>query len=180
MTSQSTTVALVLWGAVGFAACGHSGAASTNRQPAKGYPAPAPTQTVMVPAPAPLPPPPPSQDMAPPPSGVTVTVARPLQDMAPPPSAVVKPQPLTSADRPMALAGETLRFSIRGVDRADVLWMRSGPGPKNPVVGQIPPDATGVVGTGAREKVGPGEWREVTYTGVRGWVNARFLIEESR
>lgn len=71
-------------------------------------------------------------------------------------------------------------YAVRGVDPSDVLYMRAAPGSKSPVVGQIPPQARGVVGTGARQQVGPGVWHEVVYDGVQGWVNARFLVEEGR
>lgn len=78
---------------------------------------------------------------------------------------------------PAASSG-SLRFAVHGVDRSDVLNVRSEPGTSGQVVGQIPPDSRGVVGTGPRRRVGPGMWREVSYGGVRGWVNERFLIQE--
>ena len=83
-----------------------------------------------------------------------------------------------TASAPAAGSAGSLRFAVRGVDRSDVLNVRSEPGTNGQVVGQIPPDSRGVVGTGPRRRVGPGMWREVSYGGVRGWVNERFLIEE--
>ena len=71
-----------------------------------------------------------------------------------------------------------VRFVVRGVASDDVLNIRSGPSPRHDVVGTIPPDATGVYGAGGRRQIGQSVWREVTYGGVRGWVNDRFLIED--
>ena len=71
------------------------------------------------------------------------------------------------------------RFAVRGVDPSDVLNVRSGPSPKHEVVGTIPPDANGVMPLGGRRQIGPAVWREVSYQGIRGWVNDRFLVEET-
>ena len=70
------------------------------------------------------------------------------------------------------------RFVVHGVAPPDLLNMRAGPSSKDEVVGTIPPDASGVVSLGASRQIGPSVWREVSYGGVRGWVNARFLVEE--
>jgi len=67
---------------------------------------------------------------------------------------------------------------VQGVDASDVLNVRSGPSPKHDVVGTIPADARGVAAVGPRRQIGPSVWREVSYDGVRGWVNDRFLVEE--
>jgi uncharacterized protein YraI len=67
---------------------------------------------------------------------------------------------------------------VHGVAPPDVLNMRAGPSSKDVVVGTIPPDASGVIAVGARRQMGPSVWREVSYGGVRGWVNARFLVED--
>jgi uncharacterized protein YraI len=56
--------------------------------------------------------------------------------------------------------------------------MRAGPSSNDAVVGTIPPDASGVISVGGRRQIGSSVWREVSYGGVRGWVNARFLVEE--
>jgi len=80
-------------------------------------------------------------------------------------------------DRPLPLA-QGPRYTVRGVDRSDVLNVRSAPGSGSPVVGQIPPDTRGVLVTGARRAVGSGYWREVSYGDVHGWVNEKFLVEE--
>jgi hypothetical protein len=70
------------------------------------------------------------------------------------------------------------RFVVHGVAAPDVLNMRAGPSSKDAVVGTIPPDASGVIAVGRRRQMGPSVWREVSYGGVHGWVNARFLVEE--
>jgi len=67
---------------------------------------------------------------------------------------------------------------VKGVDASDVLNVRSGPSPKHDVVGTIPAHARGVAAVGPRRQIGPSVWREVSYEGVRGWVNDRFLVEE--
>jgi hypothetical protein len=119
-------------------------------------PQPAATAEVppAVPSPAPAPPPPPPS----------------VQPPYEPPLPLAPADPLPSSKGP--------RFAVRGVERDDVLNVRAEPGPQSPVVGQIPPDTTGIASTGARRRVGPGMWREVSYANVRGWVNERFLIEE--
>ena len=71
----------------------------------------------------------------------------------------------------------SVRFAVRGVAPNDVLNMRSGPSPRHEVVGAIPPDAVAVYPVGRTVRFGPSVWREVSYNGVRGWVNGRFLVE---
>ena len=91
-------------------------------------------------------------------------------------------------DRPLPLAqgfpaegrpSPGRRYMVRGVDKTDVLNVRAAPGSQSPVVGRIPPDTKGVLVTGARRSVGPGVWREIRYRDVQGWVNERFLTEET-
>jgi hypothetical protein len=184
-------------------ACGHT--SGTLPPPVrKGYPTSAPpaANTTSATAPAPTPtdltaPATATAQLAPPP-GTAVTA----DDRGPPPGPAVSMLPPTRAayvkhpyEPPMPLAppsppltspspstspstSDGRRFFVRGVDRSDVLNIRAEPGPKSPVIGEIPPEATGIVSTGARRQVGPGIWREVSYRGVRGWVNERFLVEE--
>jgi uncharacterized membrane protein len=70
------------------------------------------------------------------------------------------------------------RFLVRGVAPSDALNVRSGASPRSPVVGTIPPDAGDVRATGRRLKRGSSLWWEVSYGGVRGWVNSRFLTRQ--
>ena len=43
------------------------------------------------------------------------------------------------------------------------------------ILGQIPANASGILGSGATQRVGNTRWFEVRYGEVRGWVNGRFL-----
>ena len=76
-------------------------------------------------------------------------------------------------------------FRVKGVKRSDVLNIRervddqASIGRKK-ILGQIPANATGVLGSGASLKVGPVRWYEVRYKDVRGWVNGRYLEPLSR
>jgi len=91
-------------------------------------------------------------------------------------AAPADPPPAPSSPRAVTAAGP--RFAVHGVDAADVLNVRAGPSPKHDVVGTIPADARGIAAVGPRRQIGPSVWREVSYEGVRGWVNDRFLVEE--
>jgi uncharacterized membrane protein len=70
------------------------------------------------------------------------------------------------------------RFLVRGVAASDALNVRSGASPRSPVVGTIPPDAGDVRTTGKRLQRGSSLWWEVSYGGVHGWVNSRFLARQ--
>jgi uncharacterized membrane protein len=43
------------------------------------------------------------------------------------------------------------------------------------ILGQIPANGRGILGSGATQRVGNTRWFEVRYGEVRGWVNGRFL-----
>ncbi|MDP3969671.1 MAG: SH3 domain-containing protein [Nocardioides sp.] len=74
--------------------------------------------------------------------------------------------------RPAALGD----LAVVGVDRDDVLNVRSGPGAGNPVVARLAPTATGFTATGrTRDHNGGARWTEVETGGTTGWVNARYL-----
>lgn len=70
------------------------------------------------------------------------------------------------------------RLEVRGLADWDRLKMRLGPGPTSPAVGEIPPRASGVLGTGRQRQVGRAVWHEVEYQGVRGWVHGRYIRRE--
>ena len=77
------------------------------------------------------------------------------------------------ADDPVP-AGPSIR--VWGVERTDVLNMRSGAGTDNDVVAMLGHDAGGLSHTGAVANVGTQIWWEVSAPdGVTGWVNRRFL-----
>lgn len=186
---------MVITLAAGGLGCGTGGAgAGPASGSLKGYPArsaqnEAPVEAASAPAAQAVPPPSPNV-LAP--GGGPIGAPEPGSAPAPMPAPVVR----SRADSPMAMDPERassvewsqnqaprpaegrLRFAVRGVAPDDVLNIRSGPSPRYDVIGTIPPDATGVMSAGARRQVGQSIWREVTYAGVRGWVNDRFLVEE--
>ncbi|MBO9361306.1 MAG: hypothetical protein J7452_03785, partial [Thermoflexus sp.] len=61
----------------------------------------------------------------------------------------------------------------------DQLPVRAGPGPDQPILADLPPDATGLLHTGREQTVQGARWMEVRLPDGRiGWVNAAFLSEE--
>jgi len=85
---------------------------------------------------------------------------------------MVVPASTTSAGR--------FEFRIKNVKRSDVLNIRERVDDQSSIsrtkiLGQIPANATGVLGSGASLKVGPVRWYEVRYKDARGWVNGRYL-----
>ena len=64
-------------------------------------------------------------------------------------------------------------YRLRGVASWDRLNVRSGPGARRPVVGSIPATGSGV------HCLGPckGKWCRVSWRGIVGWTNMRFLGE---
>ena len=56
--------------------------------------------------------------------------------------------------------------------------MRQAPDKASAILGELPPDATGVRGTANRRRVGSSVWREVECGNLHGWVNERFLARE--
>ena len=78
----------------------------------------------------------------------------------------------------------TARYAVFNVRGDDVLNVRSGPGRNFIIVGAIPHDAKGIQITGAGE-MGPGgksgleRWAPIRFQAIVGWVNQRYLREES-
>lgn len=73
-----------------------------------------------------------------------------------------------------------LEFRVTGVNRSDVLNIRERVDDqasitKKKILGQIPANSGGVLGSGATIKVGTARWYEVRYKDTRGWVNGRYL-----
>lgn len=71
-------------------------------------------------------------------------------------------------------------FRVTGVRRSDVLNVRERVDDQasisqKKVLGQIPANTTGVLGSGASIMVGSTRWYEVRFKDVRGWVNGRYL-----
>lgn len=73
--------------------------------------------------------------------------------------------------RPPALGD----LAVVGVERDDVLNVRSGPGAGNAVVAELAPTASGFTATGRTRDLSGGRWTEVETGGTTGWVNARYL-----
>jgi len=126
----------------------------------------------------PLPPPPPPP--SPPPPVAVAPEPEPVpQGM---PSSFRRNAPVHKAPRHRVVetgscgSGSGERLSVRGVDLADVLNVRAKPDWTSEVLGTLPPTATGVIGTGERQKAGGSSWRKVRCRDLSGWVNERFLI----
>jgi hypothetical protein len=111
----------------------------------------------------------------------------PVRPPPPPPPVVVPPPPPAKQEPPpeppeeqgsLCGRGPGERFVVQGVDAADTLNMRNDPDPRAEVVGQLPPDATGVLAMGEEQRVGSAVWRKVKCHKVVGWVNARFLFPQ--
>ena len=64
-------------------------------------------------------------------------------------------------------------YRVRNVAHWDMLNMRAGPSARAPIVGRIPPQGSGV------HCLGPcnGNWCRVSWRGVVGWTNMRYLGE---
>ncbi len=64
-------------------------------------------------------------------------------------------------------------YRVRNVESWDRLNIRSGPGTSNGVISSMPPQGVGV------QCVGPcqGNWCRISWQGVVGWVNMRYLGE---
>jgi hypothetical protein len=75
-------------------------------------------------------------------------------------------------------SGKGERLAVQGVAANDVLNVREAPDKASTILGELPPDATGVRGTANRRRVGSSTWREVECGNLHGWVNERFLARD--
>jgi hypothetical protein len=66
-------------------------------------------------------------------------------------------------------------FRVAGVDPSDVLNIRTGPSSDYQTVGAIPPDSRGITITGPCLN----DWCPVKHRTLVGWVNRRFLTQET-
>ena len=85
----------------------------------------------------------------------------------------------------VAVEAGKYEFQVTGVARSDVLNIRErvedqATISQAKILGQIPANGTGVLGSGASLRVGKTRWYEVRYKDARGWVNGRFLKPISR
>jgi uncharacterized membrane protein len=88
------------------------------------------------------------------------------------PGALAPPPARQAADPP---APGSNSFSVVGVAADDVLNVRSAPDASSSIMGSIPPGTDHVIGVGTPTQVGQTVWQRVSYGGMMGWVNARFL-----
>jgi hypothetical protein len=137
-----------------------------NRRTVRRPPAPPPTPLALdeEPPPHPVRPPPPAPVVPPPPP--------PPRD--PPPD----PQP-AGEDLSHCGRGPGERFTVQGVDAADTLNVRATPDSRAEPVGQLPHDATGILGMEGEQQVGYSVWRKIKCRNLVGWVNARFLVRQT-
>ncbi|MEM9607679.1 MAG: hypothetical protein AAGA99_09665 [Actinomycetota bacterium] len=120
----------------------------------------------------------------------TTTASSPTTNIAPTTTAAATTAPATTAiptttatPATTVLAGEPIElfaqsgqvWSVVGVDREDVLNVRSGPGVDADIVATLAPTAAGVVTTGRAQALSSSIWYEVEVDGVAGWVNIAFL-----
>jgi hypothetical protein len=66
-------------------------------------------------------------------------------------------------------------LGVTGVEANDVLNVRAGPGPDQPIVDRLAPLHTGPRLTGGARMIGDAAWYEITSDGTTGWVNASFV-----
>jgi uncharacterized membrane protein len=84
----------------------------------------------------------------------------------------------------LSRAAGRYEFRVVGVTAPDALNIRERPESQNnistaKIVGRIPANASGIVGSGATRNVGGTRWFEVRYKDVRGWVNGKYLAPMS-
>ncbi|WP_020560633.1 SH3 domain-containing protein [Thiofilum flexile] len=70
-------------------------------------------------------------------------------------------------------------YSVTRITPNDNLNVRSGPGVNYPVTAVLPFNGKGVIATGKQATQGSSTWKQVTWAGVEGWVNQRYLVAES-
>jgi esterase/lipase superfamily enzyme len=81
--------------------------------------------------------------------------------------------PASAQETPAFRKGEM--FQVAGVAPDDVLNMRAGPSATSEVIASLSPKAFSILATGVKRKVSGALWARVSYHGVEGWVNTRFL-----
>src|SRR5699024_9883256 len=71
-------------------------------------------------------------------------------------------------------------LAVVGVDRDDVLNMRSGPGEDFDTGAELSPIETGIVATGHNRQVDDGIWAEVHHGDETGWVSVAYVMQLGR
>lgn len=97
-----------------------------------------------------------------------------------PPTPTATSLPPQQAPTPTATPLSPLRpLAVVLVAPADQLNVRAGPGPDQPILATLPPNASGILPTGREQTVQGARWIEVRLPDGRiGWVNATFLTEQ--
>lgn len=85
---------------------------------------------------------------------------------------------LPSLAREPAIPDPGQRYRVVGVEAGDVLNVRAHPGTGSPIVGELAPDAEGIVVAGTRMRLDGGVWWQVAAPEGIGWVNARHLAPD--
>ena len=69
-------------------------------------------------------------------------------------------------------------FRVANVEKGDVLNIRAEPGPDNPIISEIPYNATTVQIIGTSVMINEAIWVPIKYGPSTGWVNRYFLSEQ--
>jgi hypothetical protein len=105
------------------------------------------------------------------------SAATPTPETMPPETRPIpKSQPKTDVEPKADIPQGT--FHVVNVAANDVLYIRPAPGNVKSSLGTIPPNATGISATGPPTQSGKALWLHVTYGGMTGWVNSRFLAKD--
>jgi len=98
-----------------------------------------------------------------------------------PPTPTASPVPPQQAPTPTLTPTPRFQgpFAVVLVQPADRLHVRAGPGPDQPILADLPSNASGLFLTGREQTVQGARWVEVRLPDGRiGWVNAAFLTPE--
>ena len=121
-----------------------------------------------------------SNEQAAPPLLPTQLTLTPIQDVTletPTPFPTITPLPTPELEPTTPLLDNAAQFQVVYVAPDDVLHVRSGPGVGNDIIGELPPDATGITITGDGQMVEGSLWVPITANGTSGWVNTVYLTE---
>lgn len=66
-------------------------------------------------------------------------------------------------------------WQVSGVKSWDTLNIRSEPGAKSKVIGEIPFDGKGIIATGEEQNIGKTVWMEINWANKQGWVSKAYL-----
>lgn len=115
----------------------------------------------------------------------TTSVASSTSSEPTDPTSTTSPSGGDPAPDPADLPGEVFdmfpyedaELAVVGVDREDVLNLRTGPGTNFAVLEELAPTDTGLVATGHNRLVDDAIWVELTVDGQTGWVNGQYVLQ---